>query len=249
MMLDMNLETRFDGPSAIDRARAEVLAASKQMSRGGLVASVWGNVSARIAGTDLAVVTPSGVDYETMDAGMLGVVSIATGERVEGVLKPSSEVRMHLAIYRARADVLGVMHTHSTWASAFAAAHQGIPAVVEDLAQVVGGAVPCARYALAGTEELATSVVEALGGGSAALLANHGVVGVGRTVAEALRVCQIVEKGAQIYALASSIGGAVALPPHHVEALREAYLTAYGQRAGPPAPPPAGPAPSRVVRV
>ena len=90
--------------------------------------------------------------------------------------------------------------------------------------------MPCARYALAGTEELARSVVEALGRGSAALLANHGVVGVGRTVAEALRVCQIVEKGARIYALASSIGRVVALPSSHVATLRDAYLNAYGQK-------------------
>jgi L-fuculose-phosphate aldolase len=137
---------------------------------------------------------------------------------------------MHLAIYRARKDVLGVVHTHSIWASAFAAVHQHIPPVVEDLAQAVGGAVACARYALAGTEELAQNVLKALGRRAAALLANHGVVGVGPSVAEALRVCQIVEKGAQIHALASLLGRALPLPPSDVAALRHSYLTAYGQR-------------------
>src|SRR5262245_25103004 len=92
---------------AVERAMAEVLAASQQMSRGGLVASVWGNVSARVPDSDLAIVTPSGVDYEAMTAGMLDVMSIGTGERVDGVLKPSSEWRMHRAIYRARPEVRG----------------------------------------------------------------------------------------------------------------------------------------------
>jgi len=218
-------------PAALDRARADVLAASKQMARCGLVAGVWGNVSARVPGTDLAVVTPSGVDYECMDTGMLGVLDITSGRRVEGYLRPSSEARLHLAIYRAREDVLGIMHTHSTWASAHAAAHQDIPPIVEDLAQAVGGVVTCAPYAMAGTEELATSAVRALGRKGAALLANHGVVGVGPTVAEALRVCQIVEKGAQIHALARLLGPASPLPAEDVEKLRRAYLALYCQRS------------------
>jgi L-ribulose-5-phosphate 4-epimerase len=213
----------------VDRTRAEVVATARQMAQAGLVASVWGNVSARVPGTDLAVITPSGVAYETLEPEMLSVLSVASGQHLLGGLKPSSEARMHLAVYRAREEVLGVVHTHSVWASACAAVHRHIPPVVEDLAQAVGGAVACARYALAGTEELAQNVVDALGRRSAALMANHGVVGVGPTVAEALRVCQIVEKGAQIFALASLLGPAQPLPPNDVDALRHAYLTAYGQ--------------------
>jgi L-fuculose-phosphate aldolase len=200
------------------------------MARSGLVASVWGNVSARVPRTSLALVTPSGVEYEELSEGMLGVVDVPSGTQVEGGLRPSSELAMHLAIYRAREDVLGIVHTHSIYASAHAVAHQNLPPVVEDAAQVVGGPVVCADYALPGTEGLARSAVRALGPRQAVLLANHGVVGVGPTAAEALRVCQLVEKAAQIHLLARLLGGAVPIATADVDALRQTYLTRYGQR-------------------
>jgi L-fuculose-phosphate aldolase len=161
---------------------------------------------------------------------MLDVIEIATGRRVEGNLRPTSELKMHLAILRARDDIGGVVHTHSTYASAFAAAHRDVPPIIEDLAQVVGGPVACADYALPGTDDLARNAVRALGSKGGVLLANHGVVGVGPTAAEALRVCQIVEKGAQIHWIAMALGGSVALPEHDVDYLRLMYLTQYGQK-------------------
>jgi L-ribulose-5-phosphate 4-epimerase len=215
--------------STIDSLRADVLEAARTMSRAGLVVGCWGNVSARIAGSDLVVVTPSGVAYECLEPAMLVVVSLQSGRAVDGALRPTSELEMHLAIYRARRDVGGVVHTHSVYASAHAVVRREIPPVLEDLAQVVGGAVACARYAPAGTLALAVNVVEALGARSAALLASHGVVGVGPTVAEALRVCQVVEKGAQIHAIAQGLGDPVALSSEDVASLRTAYVTGYGQ--------------------
>jgi L-fuculose-phosphate aldolase len=214
----------------VEQTKSEVLHAAKQMIRTGLVAAVWGNVSARTPGTDLVVITPSGVEYETLTSDMLCIVDLNTGEMVDGTYKASSETPLHLAVYRARSDVFGVMHTHSTYASAFSCARQEIPPLIEDLAQVCGGPVSVADYALPGTEDVGHNVVQSLGSKGAVLMANHGVVGVGKTVAEALRVCQIVEKGAQICAIAKSIGQPVLLSDEDVQWLREKYTTVYGQQ-------------------
>ncbi|MFC4768981.1 class II aldolase/adducin family protein [Effusibacillus consociatus] len=214
----------------VGEIREQVVEAAKEMYERGLVASVWGNVSARVPDTGLVVVTPSGVDYRIMQAEDLVAVNLESGEVVEGKLKPTSELQMHLAILRARPDVNGVMHTHSIYASACSAAHKEIPPIVEDLAQVVGGPVSVARYALPGTAELGANAVRALTKKGAVLLANHGVVGVGPDIMEALRVCTIVEKGAQIYAIAKMIGSPVLLSHDDVEYLRETYRDHYGQK-------------------
>lgn len=209
--------------------RQQVLQAAKEMYQKGLVASVWGNLSARIPETNEVVVTPSAVDYSVLQPEDLVVVDLQTGDVLEGGLKPTSELQMHLAILRARPDVNGVMHTHSVYASACSAAHKEIPPLVEDLAQVVGGSVSVARYALPGTPELGANAVKALGKKNAALLANHGVVGVGADIMEALRVCTIVEKGAQIYAIAKMIGTPALLSHEDVSYLRDIYKDHYGQ--------------------
>jgi L-fuculose-phosphate aldolase len=213
----------------VAHARDAVVRAAQQMSRRGLVVSVWGNASARVRATDLVVITPSGVEYESLSPGILPVVDLRTGARVQGRLKPSSETPTHLAIYRARDDVFGVVHTHSVRASAFAVLREPIPALVEDIAQVVGGPVICADYAPPGTPELGANLVKALGPRHAALLANHGLIGVGPTPDEALRVCEVVEKGAHIYALARALGRPVLLSDEDVARLHQAYRTSYGQ--------------------
>jgi L-ribulose-5-phosphate 4-epimerase len=226
----LQAETRVS--QLLDDARNDVLEGARRMSRLGLVVASWGNVSARAGASDLAVVTPSGVAYECLTPEMLDVVSVASGRVVQGRLRPTSELEMHLAILRAREDVAGIVHTHSAYASAFAVARQDIPPILEDLAQAVGGPVVCARYAPAGSRELAAHVVEALGARNAALLANHGVVGVGHSVTEALRVCEVVEKAAGVYAIARGIGTPSTLPPEDVRRLHAEYVASYGQPVG-----------------
>jgi L-ribulose-5-phosphate 4-epimerase len=222
----------FGVEDQIAEARTAVVRVAKQMSRLGLVVSVWGNASARVSGTDLVVVTPSGVDYESLYEGIMPIVDVCTGVKIQGRLKESSETPTHLAVYRARPDVFGVVHTHSIQASAFAVLREGIPPLVEDIAQVAAGHVECAEYAPPGTPELGDHVVKALGTRNAALMANHGLMGVGPTIDEALRVCQIVEKAAQIYATARALGKPVLLSDEEVARLRKAYLTSYGQTKG-----------------
>jgi L-ribulose-5-phosphate 4-epimerase len=219
----------FAGEDQVAQTRSAVVRVAKQMSRLGLVVSVWGNASARVRGTDLVIVTPSGVEYESLYEGIMPVVDLRTGVKIQGRLKESSETPTHLSVYRARPDVFGVVHTHSIQASAFAVLRESIPPLVEDIAQVAAGLVECAEYAPPGTPELGSHVVKALGPRNAALMANHGLMGVGPTVDEALRVCQVVEKAAQIYATARALGKPVLLSDEEVARLRKSYLTSYGQ--------------------
>ncbi len=213
---------------AVEKTKEQVLKIAARMASAGLVTGAWGNVSARVPGEHLYVITPSGIPYDAMDKMDLVVVD-GGGQVMEGERRPSTEIKLHLAIYRARDDAGAVMHTHSVFASALAVAGKPLPPVLEDQVQLAGGEVPVARYARAGTGNLAAAAVEALGQANAVLLANHGLVGLGRSVEEAYQVCLVVEKAAQVYAWASLLGGAAVIPPDEVRALREMFLTSYGQ--------------------
>lgn len=204
-----------------------LLATGVALVREGLVRGVWGNASAR-TNAGHVLITPSAMPYETLAAADL-VTLDADGRHLDGFRKPSSERAMHLAIYRAKPDVFAIVHTHSVFASAFSVAKQGIPPIVEDVAQVVGGEVRLARYEHPGTAALGFAAVEALGERTAALLQNHGVVAVGPDLDEALRVAVIVEKAAQIAAVAKGLGAVHPLPTETVASLRDLYLNAYGQ--------------------
>jgi L-fuculose-phosphate aldolase len=194
-----------------------------------LTVGTWGNISSRIAETENIVITPTGMNYETLtqddivELDMHG--NIRSGER-----KPSIELPLHLAIYNARKDVQAIVHTHSVFASAMAVARKEIPGAVEDMVQIAGGNIRVSEYALPGSVQLGINTVNALDGRNAALLANHGMIGVGQDLEEAFKVCQVVEKGAQIMLFASLIGGAVQLTSHDIEEMRNFYLYSYGQR-------------------
>ncbi|NYE58325.1 class II aldolase/adducin family protein [Carboxydothermus ferrireducens] len=209
-------------------SREELLAAAREVVLEGLVVSPWGNLSLRIS-DDSFLITPSGVDYKTMDSEDLVEIGL-DGNIKQGKLKPSSEYQLHLEIYKARRDIRAIVHTHSPYASAFAVARKRLPAVIEDLAQIVGGDIEVAKYALPGTGVLARNAVLALGNKFAVLLANHGVVGVGRNMEEALRVVRVVEKGAKISLLSTIIGGPVLLEPEEIQVMHDFYLNKYGQR-------------------
>lgn len=207
--------------------RHELLNTVQKMCGERLVLGTWGNVSARE--DDFFWITPSGMDYSLLTTDDLVRVDLASGKD-EGRWKPSSEWRLHAAIYRQRPDCKAIVHTHSVYATAFAVARTPIPPVVEELAQVVGGSVEVAEYALAGTWQLAENAVRALGGKTAVLLANHGLVGAAATLTEALKVCEIVEKAAQVALLACLLGPATSLSAGDVNRLRSFYLTSYGPK-------------------
>jgi L-fuculose-phosphate aldolase len=192
-----------------------VLGIAQEMVRKGLVVGSAGNVSVRLGPETLAI-TPSRRRYEEMTAEDIQVVDF-DGEPVEGDLVPSVETLLHAAAYRTRRDCRAVVHTHSVHASALAVARMSLPPVLDELVALVGGDVPVAGYAFPSSEELAGNAARVLSERNAVLLANHGVVGIGGTLREALTVCELVEHAARVFILARGLGGVHALPPEIVE--------------------------------
>jgi len=194
-----------------------------------LVAGSWGNISCRVDENTLAI-TPSGRGYENQKPEDI-VLLDNQGNVVEGKHIPSSESKLHVAIYDAYPEAKAIIHTHSIYASALAAMREDVPAIIEDIVQICGGKVYCAEYALPGTQELADNAVKALRGRKAALLANHGAVCWGKSLADALIVCEILEKAAQISLICRGAGGKVfELDAADAEAMHSFYEQHYSKR-------------------
>ena len=213
---------------AINKARVEIISAAKKMAGQNMLPGSWGNISVRVDEETFAV-TPSGHGYDNLMPQDIVIVD-AAGSTLDGTLTPSSELPLHLAIYKAQPDAEAVVHTHSIYASACAAARRDVPPLIEDMVQIMGGPVHCAEYALPGTDELAQNVINAMGGKRAALMANHGVACWGTTLDEAMMVAGIVEKAAQLYCITQSIGGAVLLPQSDIDAMHGFYEAHYRKR-------------------
>ena len=199
---------------------------ARDMAREGLVTSYSGNASMLLPekqGQKLVLITPSRRAYEDLTTEDLAVIDLE-GEPVEETMMPSSESHLHLAIYKSRPDVGAILHTHSIYASVAAVAGLSIPPIIDEMVIALGGEVSVADYGFPGTEELSSRTVEALGDRNAVLLRNHGMVGVGGDVKEALEVCKLAERAAQVYVLASALGKVNALPQEIVEVERSLYL-------------------------
>jgi L-fuculose-phosphate aldolase len=209
-------------------AQAEVCETAKKMYSSGLVAGTWGNISSRID-DEYMVITPSGMDYERLNAEDMVVVNMKTFE-YEGNLKPSVEVPVHAAVYLDRPTVNGIVHTHSTYALTMATARKPIPPICDDQVQILGGDVRLAAYTMPGSQEMAEAVVGALKDRGGALIANHGAITVGRTLAEAFTGSQVLEKTALIYINTQKIGGPVEISAEDVEFFHEFFMTKYGQK-------------------
>jgi L-fuculose-phosphate aldolase len=196
----------------VDNAEAAVLAVAKEMLRRGLVEGTAGNISARREDGNL-VITPSSVDYQEMTLEDLVLVDPngAVLKAREG-RSPSTEMKLHLACFRAFDDIGSVIHSHPVWATMFAIAHQPIPAVIDEFAVYCGGEIRCAEYAASGTPDVGNNAVKALEGRAAALIANHGLVAVGPRPDKALHVTALVERTAQIVWGARALGGPVPIP-------------------------------------
>ncbi len=205
--------------------RQAVVDTGRQMIGRGLVAGTWGNISIRNVSGDRIAITPSGRPYDQLTLEDIVVVDPA-GQVLSGQ-RPSSELALHMAIYRSRTDVRAIVHTHSLYATACAVAGKAIPASLEEMVQAVGGPVQVATYALPGTVELANHAVAAMADRSAVLLANHGVVACGPSLAEALLVAELVEKAAHIHVVAEQLGGARELSDEDVALMRRFYLEHY----------------------
>ena len=201
--------------------RQAVLAAAQRMAARGLTVGTSGNVSMRLSadveGKELMGITPSGVAYDMLRAEDILVTDMDI-EPVYGEGIPSSESLLHAEIYVRRGDVGAVIHTHSPYATAAAVAGVDIPLIIDEMALVIGGTVKVSEYAFPSSEALAANVCAALGGRNAALIRNHGVVGVGADLDEALRVCELVEHAARVLVYASTLGKVTPLPADVVEA-------------------------------
>jgi L-fuculose-phosphate aldolase len=175
--------------------RAEVAATAREMLRLGLVAGSSGNVSVRDG--DRIHITPAGMAYHSMNDADIVTLAL-NGALVEGEHQPSSERRVHLAVYAARPDAGALVHTHSTHATAWSFLGEPLDTGTEELEQAAGGAVQTAPYAPTGSEEIAAAAVQALGDRGAVLLGRHGVLALGASPAQALLTAVVVERQAQL---------------------------------------------------
>jgi L-fuculose-phosphate aldolase len=213
----------------VKQSRDEIVNCGRLMKNNALVVGTCGNISMRVPATDQIAITPSGVDYDKTKSGNVLIVDME-GNIVDGDLRPSIELPLHLSIYRAREDVNAIVHTHSTYCAAFAIARKCIPATAEDLVQIVGGEVRVSEYCLPGSAELGEAAVKSLEGRNAVLLANHGCLSVASSLDEALKIAMVVEKSAQANLMAQLIGGAVPLNQTDIDLMKVFYHNEYGQR-------------------
>jgi L-ribulose-5-phosphate 4-epimerase len=211
------------------RTLAELHAA---LAGNGLVAWTSGNVSARVPGADLMVIKPSGVSYDDLTPESMVVCDLA-GSRVAGELAPSSDTVSHAYVYRHMPRVGGVVHTHSRYATAWAARGEPIPCVLTAMADEFGGEIPLGPFAPIGGDQIGRAVVDTLTGhrSPAVLLRSHGVFTVGGTAREAVKAAVMCEDAAATVHLAASRGELTPLAQHQIDALHHRYQTEYGQRA------------------
>ena len=208
--------------------REEVNRLHLELPKNDLVAWTSGNVSARDPETGYVVIKPSGIKYEQMKPEHMVILTL-DGELVEGDLKPSSDTASHLYIYRQRPDVNGIVHTHSAYATAFAALGRPIPVYLTAIADEFGGPIPCGGFALIGGEEIGQLVVEAIGNSPAVLLKNHGVFTVGPTAEAALKAAIMVEDNARTVWIALQMGIPDEISVEDVAKLHHRYTNVYGQ--------------------
>lgn len=218
----MNIES-------LEAIRKSIVETGMKLVHSSMTIGTYGNLSCRVDKSCIAI-TPSGKDYDTLVPEDI-VVTNLEGSKLAGVLVPSSDLFLHLAIYNSFPEAQAIVHTHSIYASALAVAHKDLPPIVEDLTQIVGGAVRCTEYTISGTKELGIKAVKAMEGGHrAALLANHGAVCWGRTLKEALYTARILEKAAQIYCAAHALGATFTLDEKTAQELHDFYINHYSKR-------------------
>lgn len=194
----------------LDDVSHEVLETARTMYARGLVEGTAGNVSGRVDDGTI-VMTPSSVPYPAMTLADLVVVA-ADGTVVSGERSPTSEKAVHLATLARHPEVGGVVHCHARWASTYAVAQKPIPAAIDEFVIYIGGDVPVCDYHASGTDELGEAVAAAFAGRSAVLMANHGMVTIGRSPDDALHAALVVEHNAHIVWGAEALGGAAPLP-------------------------------------
>ncbi|WP_122816050.1 L-ribulose-5-phosphate 4-epimerase [Nocardioides pantholopis] len=210
--------------------RREVCALHEQLIRYQLVVWTAGNVSARVPGHELLVIKPSGVAYDELTPENM-VVCDLDGRVVEGEHAPSSDTEAQAYVYRELPQVGGVVHTHSTYATAWASRGEPVPCVLTMVADEFGGEIPVGPFAMIGDDSIGRGIVSTLRASrsSAVLMRNHGVFTVGPTAAAAVKAAVMCEDVARTVHIARQIGEPVPIAQHHVDALHDRYRNVYGQ--------------------
>jgi L-ribulose-5-phosphate 4-epimerase len=212
----------------LEKLKEELVDLHLELPKNNLVVWTGGNVSARDPESGLVVIKASGIRYEEMRPQHMVVVDL-DGKLVEGDYKPSSDVYSHVYIYKCRPDVGGVVHTHSAYATAFAAVNKPIPVVLTAIADEFGGPIPCGGFALIGDDAIGKVVVENIGKSPAVLLKNHGVFTIGKNAKAAVKAAIMTEDNAKTVWLAMQIGTPDVIPQEDVEKLHRRYTNVYGQ--------------------
>ena len=202
-----------------------------ELPRNGLAAWTSGNVSARVPGAELMIIKPSGIGYDDLTPESM-VVCDLDGNTVSDGYTPSSDTATHAYIYRHMPGVGGVVHTHSTYATAWAALGEPIPCVITAMADEFGGEIPIGPFALIGSDEIGRGVVATLAGhrSPAVLMRSHGVFTIGPTVRDAVKAAIMCEDVARTVHAARLLGHPEPLPHDQVDALHKRYKEQYGQR-------------------
>lgn len=217
----------------IAMASAELAELHQALVTNGLVVWTGGNVSARIRvenAPDIFVIKPSGVAYENLDAAAM-VVCDLDGNLIEGTRSPSSDTAAHAYVYRNMSEVGGVVHTHSNYATAWAARGEAIPCVLTAQADEFGGEIPVGPFAIIGDDSIGRGIVETLTGhrSPAVLMQNHGVFTIGATPKAAVKAAVMCEDVAKTTHLAVALGAPKPISPANIDALYNRYQNVYGK--------------------
>jgi L-ribulose-5-phosphate 4-epimerase len=215
--------------NVLEALREQVWKLHLELPKNDLVRWTGGNVSGRDPETGLVVIKPSGVKYPDLRPEHLVVLDV-DGKIVEGNLSPSSDTASHLYIYRHRPEVGGIVHTHSPYATAFAAAGKPIPVYLTAIADEFGGPIPVGSFALIGGEEIGKIVVDSIGSSPAVLLKNHGVFTIGKNAEAAVKAAVMTEDVARTVWYALQLGTPDEIPAEDVAKLHQRYTEVYGQR-------------------
>jgi L-ribulose-5-phosphate 4-epimerase len=219
-----------DVRTTVASLRRTVAELHRELTRYQLVVWTAGNVSARVPGHDLLVIKPSGVSYDELDADAM-VVCDLEGTLVEGSRQPSSDTAAHAYVYRHLPHVGGVVHTHSTYACAWAARAEPIPCVLTMIADEFGGDIPVGPFAIIGDDSIGRGIVETLSTSRspAVLMQNHGPFTVGADARGAVKAAVMLEDVARTVHVARQLGDPLRIDPAHVDALHDRYQNVYGQ--------------------
>lgn len=212
----------------LEKLRNEVCEQNHELPLAGLVVGSGGNVSGRDPETGLVVIKPSGTKFAKLTPDTMVVVDL-DGNVVSGTMKPSVDTGVHLYIYRDRPDVFGITHTHSPYATSFAARGERIPAVLTPITHMIGRDVPCSRYATPGEVDTGEAVLEAAAGGWATLVRAHGVFTMGRSATEATAIAVYLEEAAKTTHLAMLRGPVEELPQAEIDRCYNWFRKNYGQ--------------------